>query len=298
MIDALNQTICFAVVCQAGSMTAASQILNCSKGHVSRSITAMESRIKTKLFHRTTRQLTLTDAGLILRDEAIQLYKNALFVENKSLSLDQDLTGSFTITTPVSLATFLLAPILAQMQKTFPEVEFNIIPTNENLDLVSSGVDLAIRTGSVIDENLIAHQIGLARDVFYVNTDLIDDNNCPQELSELHEHRLIINDDAMHDDVLTLYDGTTHKDWQPQNTMKVDLYTLTYELVKQGAGIGFAPDYCLSLAYQDGIQTILKQWHGQEWPIFIVYPFHAPLPNKLSQISSYLKNTLRKQLNQ
>ena len=137
MLTELEQTICFAAVCDTGSMTAAAKALNRSKAHVSRQVSALEQDIGLKLLHRTTRKLTLTDAGLSFKEEALQLYRNAQLVKQKSHSLNQQLAGKFVITAPVSISTFVLAPIIPELQQTFPDIEFEILPTNQNLNLIN-----------------------------------------------------------------------------------------------------------------------------------------------------------------
>ncbi len=294
MIESLEQTICFAAVCEAGTMTAASEILGCSKGHVSRTITALEKRIRVKLFHRSTRKMTLTDAGLAFEQQAMQLYRRAQLVEKSSRALTQQLSGQFVITAPVSLATYLLAPVIPELQQAFPEVEFEIIPTNKSLNLINEGIDLAIRTGHVVDEDLIAHQIGVAQDVFYAHESLWEESDEPQSLEDLSRHKILLNHHSMHGDVVRLSNGDLITDWQPQNKTVISLYTLLLDLVERGAGVGFAPNYCLPLITQDRqIKHILPAWHGKEWPVFLVYPFHLPTPHKLAKISAFLKAKLK-----
>lgn len=293
MINKLEQMICFAVVCEKGTMTAASQILGCSKGHVSRTITALEKRIKATLFHRSTRKLTLTDAGQALQPEAMTLYQNALLADKKSLDLKQQLSGKFVITAPVTLATYLLAPVIPELQQTFPEVEFEIIASNENLNLINSGVDLAIRTGNVIDEQLIAHQIGVAQEIFYAHQNLFDHAKEPIRIEDLNQHPILINSHSMHDEIVHLSNNARLQNWQPKNKMSISLYSLLLDLVGRGAGIGFAPNYCLpSITTSQQVKHILPEWHGKEWPVFIAYPFQVPTPEKLVRVSQFLKQKL------
>jgi len=293
MLDKIEQMICFAAVCEAGTMTAASKILGCSKGHVSRTITALEKRIKTKLFHRSTRKLVLTDSGLSLKHEAVQLYRNALLTEKKSTHLQQQVSGQFVITAPVTLATYLLAPVIPVLQKTFPEIDFEIIATNESLNLINEGIDLAIRTGTVVDEQLIAHQIGVAKDVFYAHSDLCTQENQLQSLDDLHRHKVLLNPHSMSGELVRLYNGKLSRDWQPTQKTNISLYSLLLDLVDSEKGVGFAPNYCLAkLKDSQQVKHILSAWYGKEWPVFIVYPFHSPIPEKLMRISQFLKHEL------
>ncbi len=287
MLDELEEMICFAAVCEAGSMTAAAKALHRSKAHISRKVTDLEVRIKTRLLHRTTRKISITDAGLQLRDEALQLYRNSQRLNHRAASLDTSLSGKFVITAPVSIATYLLAPQMPALQESFPDVEFELKPTNENLALIKEGVDLAIRTGSVQDDSLIAHQIGMGRDILFQS---IKSHPPVIEMSDLLQRRLLINPYSLTENTLRLYKGEESLELQPAHITKAGEYPLLVELVKEGNDIGLAPDYCIQKLVDEGlIEPLLPDWRGREWPILITYPYLSPLPLKLSKISAFLR---------
>lgn len=290
MLNPLEEMFCFAAVCERGSITKAGHALGRSKAHVSRKITDLEHRVGTKLLHRTTRKITLTTEGLYLKDEALKLYRNGILLCHKAMSLDNNLSGKFVITAPISIATYLLAPLMATLQDTFPDVEFELRPTNKTLDLISSGVDLAIRTGAVTDEDLIAHQIGVGRDILFRSIEGIGKRAPLSDITDLIQNRLFINSYSLHKEGLRLNKGGEAIELQPAHITKVGEYPLLMDLIQRGNGIGLAPNYCLSGT--TGLEQVLPSWHGREWPILIAYPFVAPLPLKLSQISAFLRLNL------
>ena len=294
MIDETTDLLHFGAVCEKKSMVAASKMLGCSPAQVSRKISRLEERLGTKLFHRTTRKLMLTDAGEALKNDALSLLQSVQIIQKKSEGLRYNLKGSFVITAPTSLATYLIAPLIPKLQKEFPDINFELIPTNKNLNLINDGIDLAIRTGNVIDKSLVAHQIGLAKNVFYASNLYIESNGCPEKIVELDEHNLIVNAHSETKGVIDLYDRDQLIIWKPNKWIKINLYTIIMDLVSCGAGIGYAPDYCMAHLEKSGkITRVLKDCSGSVWPIYVVYPFLTPIPAKTAKISNFIRERFK-----
>ena len=262
MLNELEEMICFAAVCDAGTMTAAAKKLNRSKAHVSKKIANLESRIGITLLHKTTRKITVTDAGSRFKDTA-----------------------------PTSIFWFVLSPVMAELQEILPDVDFELIPSNKPIDLVSEGIDLAIRIGNVVGERLIAHQVGVGRDVLF--TSALKNKNLKQftEITDVMNERLILNPYSYDGEMLRLTCSEQNIE------LRVSEYPLLINLVKRGCGVGFAPNYSISKMIEKGdLVPIMPNWHGREWPVFVVYPFAAPIPNKLQKISSFLREKLSKKI--
>ena len=299
MLKETEQLLCFAVVCDTGSVTAASRLLKRSKAHISRQIVALEKRIGTTLMYRTTRKITLTDAGHTLKEQASALYRDSLLINQKATVLDDAVSGHFVITAPVSLATYLLVPELPALQQQFPQVTFELIATNDHLKLIPEGVDLAIRTGHVVDDTLIAHQIGTARDIFYADKALAATLKTQQDLALLQQHRLLMNPYSLNNHHIHLNrNGETVK-FRPEQMLKISEYPMLMNLAERASGIAFAPDYCLSDKHtRSTLSQVLTDWSGNSWPVLLAYPFQAPLPKKLKQIAKALRTALSNRLQQ
>lgn len=293
MLDELEEMICFAAVCEAGTMTAAAKKLRRSKAHVSKKISTLERRIGTSLLHKTTRRITVTDAGARLKDNALQLYRNSLFLGHQAFSLSDELSGKFTISAPTSIFHFVLSPVMAELQEMLPDVDFELIPSNQPVDLISDGVDLAIRTGNVVDDRLIAHQVGVGRDVLFASPNKYRDPNKFNEITDVLNERLMLNPYSYDGEILRLTSGEQNIKLCTNRVTTVSEYPLLIDLVKRGCGIGFAPNYSISkMIKQGGLVPIMPNWHGREWPVYVVYPFVAPVPSKLKLISAFLRKEL------
>ena len=300
MLDHFEELICFAAVCEAGSITGAAEALACSKAHVSRKLAELEARLGVRLMHRTTRRITFTRAGEGLREQALQQYHGLRRLGHQAQSIDDRLSGRFVMTAPLSLCTFLLAPEMPDLHAAFPDIRFDIRPSNESLDLLSEGVDLAVRSGSAVDEDLIAHSLGSAREIFLAPAGGMawqEDAGADQsaDLSLLRERPLYLNPYSLTDQRLRLSNGAEIIELEPDHASLVSDFALMLDLARREDGIALAPDYCLSSPGQGMVQC-LPEWQGREWPVLMVYPFLSPLPAKLAVVAGYLRPRLAARL--
>ncbi len=288
MLTNFEEIVCFAAVCKVGSITQAAALLQCSKANVSRKITALEKRMETKLLQRSTRSVYLTEAGSRFKSQAMRIYDEVRQFDNRTRIEEHKLAGNFRITAPVSLSTFIIAPLLLELQQEFPNIQFELIPTNENMKLIESEVDLAIRTGSVVDDTLVARLLGEFREGFFTSS-----RNMPEyselSLDDITEKNLILNQDKQ----LNLFDGSKALSIEFKNYIQVSEFQIATSLLFGNRSIAWLPNYCEDLS-KDGetINRLLPNIGGQPWPVYLVFPFQTPLPLKLKSIISHIESRL------
>ena len=159
MMD-LNEMLVFARVVQAGSFTAAAAALGMPKSTVSRKVTELEERLKSRLLQRTTRKLSLTDVGRTYYDYCARIAAEIDDAERAVSSLQATPRGLLRVTAPVNAA--FLAPIVSEFLKRYPEVRLELFCTGRSVDLVEERFDLAIRAGTLAESTLIARSLGRA----------------------------------------------------------------------------------------------------------------------------------------
>ena len=297
MLEEFEQMICFAAVVETGSITAAAQTLARSKAHVSRKLVDLEGRIGTKLLHRSTRRLVLTDAGMGLREEALHLYKSGQLLSLRAKGLDDQPRGKFVITASHSVMSFLVGPCVRELQDTFPEVNFRFLPSNRPLDLVAEGIDMGIRTGSVVDDRLIGHEVGVQFDKFFYCPKTYAADPPIGEVSDLLAHRLLINTLSLVDNGIQLTNGEQTVNLNPSRITTISDQPFLIYLALQGCGVGLASDYHIEELRRSGqAEPLLSDWWAKQWPVFVVYPFLAPLPTKLQKISAFFREKLEARL--
>lgn len=297
MLDEFEEMICFAAIAETGSITAAARAVGRSKAHVSRKLSELEVRIGTKLMHRSTRRLAMTDTGERLRVEALQLYKAGQLLAVRATGLDDRLRGKFVITASYSVMSFLVGPYVKELQDTFPEVSFRFLPSNIPLDLIADGIDMGIRTGSVVDQRLIGREVGVQFDKFFYCPTTYAVDPPVAEVSDLLAHRLLINTLSLSGDSIKLTNGLRTIDLTPSMMTTVSEQPFLITLALQGCGIGLASDYRIEELRLNGLaEPLLPDWWVKQWPVYIVYPFLSPLPPKLVKISAFFREKLTARL--
>lgn len=293
MLDQAEEMMCFAAIIEQGSMTRAAKELKRSKAHISRKLNDLEGRYKVKLFHRTTRSMNLTDAGQKLQRQALQIYYDHKKLSQMAQHVQADLSGEFGISVPDSIAQYLLAPILGDLFKQFPKIKFNIQVTNLPVDLVSQKIDLAIRSGHVGDENLVARQICMIQEKIYAAADNGIFAAEFNQIKQLLPHKLVTNDYSLNAGNVPIYNGRDVDYVEFSDMALINRYGIILDVLKGSDFVAILPEYVAKQDLENGdIIHILPEWHIGEWPLYLIHPFQTPLPHKLKLVSQFIMNKL------
>lgn len=292
MLGEYEELLCFAAVTRCGSVTAAAELLSCSKAHISRKLSALEKRLETKLMHRSTRQIHYTDAGQRLLPEAHKMLASVESARLQSRNLQQELTGRFVITAPISFSTYVLAPVMIQLQKAFPLIQFELIPTNDVVDLLDREVDLGIRMSNVVNTNLVARQIGTMKEIFLASSEFYQTHSL-QDINDLPWQKLLLNPVYLKQNRMTFCCHHETVELDLSGTTKIRDNPVIVEMLMQSDYISWLPDYCRGITKNNHqLEHILPQYCGIEWPVYLVFPFQVPLPLKLHKVAEFLQSEL------
>ena len=153
----------FVAVAEAESFTAAAKRLGISTAQVSRQVSALESRLSTKLLYRTTRKVSVTEAGQTYYQYCRQVLDGLEEAERAMTNLQLIPKGKLRLTAPVTYGEKVIAPLVNDFILRYPELEVQLNLTNQKLDLVGGGYDLAIRLGKLEDSSMMAKRLSLPR---------------------------------------------------------------------------------------------------------------------------------------
>ena len=138
----------FVKVVDTGSFSAAARGLGVSKSHTSKRVSQLEDRLGARLLQRTTRKLTLTEAGQTFYDRCAQILADLRDAEQAIAELSDAPRGLLRMAVPMSFGLRYVAPVVAEFAREFPEVSLDVHYSDAKVDLLEDGFDLAIRTGS------------------------------------------------------------------------------------------------------------------------------------------------------
>jgi DNA-binding transcriptional LysR family regulator len=162
-MDRLGAMAQFVRVAEAGSFSAAARILGQGQPAISKAVAQLEERLNVKLFIRTTRAVTLTDAGRIYYDHAKTALDAVEEAEAATKGAGAALSGRLRICAPVTFARLHIMPTLPAFMATHPALELDLILDDRRIDLVEEGIDVAIRAGALADSSMVATHIAEGR---------------------------------------------------------------------------------------------------------------------------------------
>ena len=156
MNEPFEEMAIFARIAEKGSFTAAAKSLGRSKAFVSQQLTKLEELLGIQLLFRTTRQLSLTEAGKVYLEYCQDIIRSAAAAKRSIAALQGEMTGSISISATNSFGEIIVSDVLSRFQEKYPDIRIDLDLSDEIRDLKTNDIDISIRGGSVVDDDLVA----------------------------------------------------------------------------------------------------------------------------------------------
>ncbi|GAA6185876.1 MULTISPECIES: LysR substrate-binding domain-containing protein [Alteromonadaceae] len=280
----------FVYVAESESFTQASKKMAISTAQVSRQISALEKRLNIKLFYRTTRKVSLTEEGRVFYQHCRSVLDGLEAAERAITNLQSKPQGKVKLTAPVTYGEQQILPLVNSFMEQYSGIEVNAFLTNQNLDLVEGGYDLAIRIGKLSDSSMMAKRLGTRTNYVCASSSYLDKNGIPHSLSELSKHNCLLG---------TL-DYWRFKQSDKEKNIRVTgkiRYNSGFGLVDaalKGLGIVQLPDYYVQEHLQSGeLITLLDHYREPDEGIWAIYPQNRHLSPKVRLLVDYLAEQLQ-----
>lgn len=190
-MDRFTSMEVFAKVAGTGSLSAAARALGLSQTMVTKHVAALEARLGTKLFHRTTRRLSITEAGRRYLDSTERILAE-LEAADSAVAADRfEPRGMLRLNVPVSFGAWQIAPLLDEFARRYPRVQVELGLNDRMVDLAEEGWDLAVRIGTLADSSLIARRVAPCRSVVAASPAYLAAHGTPKTVPELAQHNCL-----------------------------------------------------------------------------------------------------------
>ncbi|MCF2856724.1 LysR family transcriptional regulator [Pseudoalteromonas sp. SMS1] len=288
-MNKLRHMSLFAHIVESGSITAAAQSLALSKSVLSQHLKALEQDLGVTLLKRTTRRQRLTSAGKTFYEQCKILNQTALHAWHEAQQYSLVAKGKVRITAPNALMSTLIAPALAEVCITHPQLEPELIADDRQLDLLEDNIDLAIRVGHSKDCDAKQRWIGEFKDVLCGTAEVVK-NYQPDQ------HRYIANlwqgSDIHH--TLKNEHGEC-KQFTAIASCVVNSFDTNFALINNGAGIGLVPEFKLTEP-DCNLHPVFPGFVLASNPVYALYTFSKQVPLSISVclqgIEAQLANTM------
>jgi len=263
----------FHAVAEAGNFTKATYILNLSQSAISRQIQSLEQELKTQLFERHARGLSLTENGEYLFKTAREVISKLKDVESTLMDKKNKLSGKLTVTTVVSFGTTWLTPRIQEFMKLNPEIEIELIFDDKELDLSTRQADIGIWMRRPKQLNYVQKKLIDINYHIYGSTKYLEQNGHPKNLQELNKHNFIsygkgAPSPVFNPDWALKLGAKDNKKRKP--VMKVNSIYGLLLAVQSGVGLAALPDY-ITISVPN-IVKVLPQIEGPKTEAYFVYP--------------------------
>jgi DNA-binding transcriptional LysR family regulator len=274
----------FVAAAKLGSFTAAAAQLGVTKSAVGRAVSRLEIRLDAKLFHRTTRRLTLTSDGEAWLEHCVAALAELNRGEDFLTTARREPAGRVRIDLPSAFGRLFVVPLLLGLAERYPALILSVTFTDRRVDLIGEGIDLAVRIGTLDDTpDLVARLLGMQRLVICGAPGYLAARGTPRGAADLVKHDCIVGRRHQHDVAWLLRqpDGSTIRHVVPVKH-EVDDFEMMLAAVRAGLGLAQLP---LWLARDDlnrgQLVAVLDGLSGGEWPINIIWPRTRTLPAKM-----------------
>lgn len=279
----------FVAVAEAESFTAAAKKLGISTAQVSRQVSALESRLSTKLFYRTTRKVSVTEAGQIYYQHCRQVLDGLEDAERAMTNLQSIPKGKLRITAPVTYGEKTIAPLVNDFVLCYPELEVQMNFTNQKLDLVAGGYDLAIRLGNLEDSSMMARRLSSRTLYVCASPNYLSIHGVPHSLSELEQHNCLQGNL----DYWRFQERGKPHNIRIKGNIMCDSGRALLDAALKGIGIVQLPDYYVHDSLASGqLVSLLEHYQEADDGIWAIYPHNRHLSPKVRMLLDFLSETL------
>lgn len=279
----------FVAVAETSSFTVAAKKLGISTAQVSRQVSSLEARISTKLFIRTTRQVSLTELGNVYYHHCRQVIDGLAEAERAVTDMQNIITGKLRISAPVIYGERRVAPVVHDFLIQHNNLEVELYLTNRQVNLIEENFDLVVRLGELENSSMMAKKLATRTQVVCASPKYIENHGKPLKLNDLNNHNCL--------------KGATDF-WRFQKSGK--LYNIPIkgriscniglsllDAALKGMGIVQLPDYYVSSFVENhNLVPLLEKYQVPKEDIWALYPNNRFLSPKVRLLIDFLTDQL------
>ncbi len=289
-LDKLVGMTVFRRAVELGSLAAAARALELSPEMAGQHLKALEIRLGVRLLKRTTRRLSLTDAGRAYYDRCIAALDEIALAEAEAGSRQAEPGGRLRIATPLAFGTALLAPAIAAFLDRHPGVSIEVKLSERAVDLLAENVDLALRLGELPPSGLIARRLASFPLILAASPAYLSNHPAPERPRDLAAHQTLIYTQT-HAPTRWSFTGPagTRESVAVVGRIRASDVSFLLALALIGRGILLAPSFVLEDSLAAGrLVPVLPDWHERSLPLHALWPHRTLMPATVRAFLDFL----------
>ena len=283
----------FVYVAEYESFTRAAKELGISTAQVSRQVSALEKRLNIKLLYRTTRKVSLTEEGRVFYQHCRGVLDGLDAAEQAVSNLQSKPQGRIKLTSPVTYGEQQLLPLVNNFMVMYSDIEVTAFLSNQKIDLVDGGYDLAIRIGKLSDSTMMAKKLSHRTNFVCAAPTYLEKHGIPHFLSELSEHNCLLGTRDYWHFIENDKEAGKERNMRVSGTVQYNSGHSLVDAALKGLGIVQLPDYYVQKHLASGaLVSVLDNYREPEEGIWAIYPHNRHLSPKIRLLVDYLAERL------
>ncbi len=290
----LNDIVVFTKVAETKSFTGAADVLGLPKSTVSRKLAQLEERLGVRLVQRTTRKLALTDIGEMYYERCSRIVHDVVAAEQLVTDMQATPRGRLRITATVDFATRWVGDIVASFLAQHPDIYIELQASDEVVDLIEAGFDVAVRFGPMPESTLIARRLCSLTLVLAASPAYVAAKGGIKTIDELDAVEHVLFTPTTATQAWTLHDGgeLTHEFGRPARFASNN-YGAVRDVALAGGGVALLSEFMIADDLAAGrLVRVLPDWHTRVTEVHAVYPARHNLPPRLTLFLDHLARAL------
>ena len=293
-MDRADSLAMFAEVAEHGSFAAAARRLGRSPAALTRGIAELETRLNVQLFNRTTRAVSLTEAGQRLFAGAKRVLADLDEIERAAAGAGTAPRGELRVTAPILFGRLHVAPLVREFLERFPDVSVTLALIDRPVDLVEEGLDVALRIGALAESSAIATRVGAMPRVVVASPDYLAEHGTPQVPADVTAHAVVAFS-GLFGERWTFRDGAGEASIAIKPRLTVNTAEAAVDAARAGFGLTRVLGYQAADDIRRGALVRLLQAHEFDaLPIHLLYPGGRYPPPKLRAFLDFVTPRLRR----
>lgn len=280
----LESLLAFTETAKRGTFAAAARALGASPSTLAKAVARLEANLGLRLFHRTTRRVTLTPDGERLFERCLKVVEDLDAIHTEASGTRAAPSGTLRVDLPIVFGRKLVVPLLAAMAKKHRDLKLDVRLSDAYVDLIKDGIDLAVRIGVLTDSNLIARRFGSQDWILCASPAYLARHGSPASVQALEDHEAVLfrMPTTGFDQVWQFRIGRRNQALRPPARFRFSDGESMAQAVELGLGLAQLPDYMVYEQIAAGsLVELLPQFRPQSTPIHAVIPAKRLVPARV-----------------